>query len=186
MFKKFKEWFSGSEEQPAILQYPETPVTIKGVSYVLKKAAEEDIPAMLAVERRIYQGQQPWDARAFHSELRRRDKALYLNVFHDQDLVAYIGSWFTPDEAHVTNLAVDPDWQSRGLGRFLMQLMIHRAAVYGASKMTLEVRVDNAPAISLYHSLGFQNGAIKPNYYLADHMDARNMILPIDPQEKEE
>lgn len=185
MLRKFKSWF-GRAEPLDVLQFTEQPVTIKDVTYRMKKAVEADIPAMLAVERRIYAGRQPWDARAFHSELRRYDKALYLNIFHQSDLVAYIGTWFTPNEAHVTNLAVDPDWQRRGLGRFLLTTMIERAKTAEMPKMTLEVRVDNAPAIALYHALGFRDGAIKPNYYIAEQMDARNMILTIESEKEAE
>ncbi|ERL66313.1 ribosomal-protein-alanine N-acetyltransferase [Schleiferilactobacillus shenzhenensis LY-73] len=183
MLRKFKSWF-GRTAPASVLQFSTQPVTLQGITYQLKKAAEPDVPEMLAVERRIYAGRQPWDARAFHSELRRYDKALYLNAYQNGHLVAYIGTWFTPREAHVTNLAVDPDWQQRGLGRFLLETMIERARAAGTPRVTLEVRVDNMPAIALYHSVGFRDGAIKPNYYIADQMDARNMILDL-PAEKE-
>ena len=42
----------------------------------------------------------------------------------------------------------------------------------GAIRMTLEVRVSNVVAISLYEKLGFQKGGIRKSYYTDNHEDA--------------
>jgi [ribosomal protein S18]-alanine N-acetyltransferase len=41
----------------------------------------------------------------------------------------------------------------------------------GAKSMTLEVRVTNHVAQSLYRKLGFQNGGIRKNYYSDNQED---------------
>jgi ribosomal-protein-alanine N-acetyltransferase len=49
----------------------------------------------------------------------------------------------------------------------------------GARSMTLEVRVTNNVAQSLYRKLGFQNGGIRKNYYTDNQEDALVMWVNI-------
>lgn len=53
-----------------------------------------------------------------------------------------------------------------------MRKVVEIAREYGAKTMTLEVRVTNYVAQSLYRKLGFQNGAIRKNYYTDNQEDA--------------
>lgn len=90
---------------------------------------------------------------------------MYLAVEDAGLMVALIGTWFTMNEAHVTNIAVDPAYQHMGLGRFLMTYLIGRDIDYGSTKNSLEVRTHNEIAQRLYHSLGFTDGRIKKGVY---------------------
>lgn len=172
MWKKFKQWFD-VEPVDAIFFAPQT-VTLQEQKYLIRRMTDEDISAALEVERMVYH-QLPWDRLAFLSELRKADHALYLVVEVDAVIIGFIGCWFGPSEAHVTNIAVAPSHQHRGLGRYLMQLMVDEAISRGALEITLEVRMDNVIAQNLYHSLGFEDGQIRHGYYVADHEDALNM-----------
>lgn len=53
-----------------------------------------------------------------------------------------------------------------------MRQLMELASEKGAITMTLEVRVSNFTAQSLYRKLGFQNGAIRKNYYTDNQEDA--------------
>jgi ribosomal protein S18 acetylase RimI-like enzyme len=57
--------------------------------------------------------------------------------------------------AHVLSVAVDPEWQSRGVGRALTQAALRRFRRLGISVVRLEVRPANAAAQHLYRSVGF-------------------------------
>ena len=61
----------------------------------------------------------------------------------------------------------------------LMQEMIAIARQQDRQRMTLEVAVDNAPALHLYHELGFKEGRIRRNYYTNEHKDAMDMELSL-------
>jgi ribosomal-protein-alanine N-acetyltransferase len=76
------------------------------------------------------------------------------------------------DEAHITNVAILPEYRGRKLGEALMEKMISVARSMGARSMTLEVRVTNNIAQSLYQKLGFQKGGIRKNYYSDNQEDA--------------
>jgi len=178
MWRKFKTWL---EPEPAPeMEIPAQTVTIKDRTYQMRRMTEDDIDTALLIEQEIYH-ETPWDRLAFLSEVRKVGHSIYLVLLNDhQEMVGFIGCWFSRTEAHVTNIAIDPDWQHRGLGRFLMQIMIDKAKSLGVEKMTLEVRVDNQIAQDLYKQLGFLAGKVKRGYYVADHMDALDMWLPLD------
>ena len=68
-------------------------------------------------------------------------------------------------ESHLLNIAIAPSNQGRGLGRQLLQKVILQNQLLGVKSLTLEVRVSNNSAISLYESEGFLKDAIRPDYY---------------------
>jgi len=59
---------------------------------------------------------------------------------------------------NVHDLAVDPAWRGRGIGTRLLEAVVALARERGHCKVTLEVREDNAGAMTLYRRLGFGPG----------------------------
>ena len=145
------------------------------------KATDNDIPALLNLERAVYSGRTPWTSFSFESELRKCHNALYLVVYEASELVAFIGAHFYPRETHITNIAVAPKFQGKHIGKQLLELMIQRARKNGSEFVSLEVRIDNDVAKSLYRSLGFEATFIRKNYYQDTKTDAVNMILWLKP-----
>ncbi len=80
--------------------------------------------------------------------------------------------WVLFDEAHITNVAVDPAFRRRGLGRRLMLCMMRTARLFGAAMMTLEVRETNLGAQALYAGLGFLREGRRKGYYTDTGEDA--------------
>lgn len=64
----------------------------------------------------------------------------------------------------VEKVAVDPRAQGAGVGRELMRALITSARDIGVEVMTLDLREDNAPAIALYRSLGFERYGVLKNF----------------------
>ncbi|WP_052049988.1 GNAT family N-acetyltransferase [Leptolyngbya sp. KIOST-1] len=95
--------------------------------------------------------------------------------------------WAILDEAHITVLAIDPRYQRRGLGSWLLVNLLLEAcadpvAVASSSsrdrsetcalvRATLEVRPSNSRALALYESFGFESLGRRRRYY-ADGEDA--------------
>ncbi len=63
---------------------------------------------------------------------------------------------------NVHDLIVAPAARGAGIGRRLMDEAERAARQEGCARMTLEVRGDNAPAMALYRSLGFEGGTFSP------------------------
>ena len=74
-------------------------------------------------------------------------------------------------ESQVLLVAVEPEWQGRGLGTHLLGDYLARAREEGVRTATLEVRSSNASALALYERLGFAIQGQRPGFY-ADGEDA--------------
>jgi len=69
-------------------------------------------------------------------------------------IIGFAGLWLMVDEAHITTIAMHPDFRRRGLGEFLLVSMIDIAYDINARWVTLEVRVSNYNAQNLYRKYG--------------------------------
>jgi ribosomal-protein-alanine N-acetyltransferase len=98
--------------------------------------------------------------------------ARYLVVKAGEETVAYAGIWLMVDEAHVTTFAVMPAWRRQGIGGYLMSGLMRLARDVGAGVATLEVRISNEAARSLYQRFGFRPVGLRPRYYSDNGEDA--------------
>ena len=96
----------------------------------------------------------------------------------DSTIVGYGGFWLMVDEAHISTIASHRDWRGRGIGELLLTSMLDRAAEIGANRMTLEVRVTNLSAQSLYRKYGFEVAGTRKKYYSDNGEDALIMSTP--------
>jgi len=113
----------------------------------------------------------PWSKNAFLQEI-DNEIAYYIVARDGQDIVGYGGMWLILDEAHITNVAVTPQRQREGIANQIVAGLIAKADACQITSMTLEVRVSNARAIHLYKKFGFQDAAIRKDYYEDNHEDA--------------
>lgn len=71
----------------------------------------------------------------------------------------------------IMQIMIDQNEQRQGLATQLLQFVITQAKKWGTTKLQLEVRQSNTPAIRLYQKNGFQKVGLRKKYY-ADHEDA--------------
>ncbi|MFX3630890.1 MAG: ribosomal protein S18-alanine N-acetyltransferase [Ectobacillus sp.] len=130
----------------------------------------EDIEQVVAIEQVSFAI--PWTAEAFERELTINEYAYYTVMEEDGAIIGYCGLWLILDEAHITNIAILPEYRGKKLGEALLRHVMENARKRGAKTMTLEVRVSNEAAQSLYRKLGFLNGGIRKRYYTDNYEDA--------------
>ncbi|MCC5896120.1 MAG: ribosomal protein S18-alanine N-acetyltransferase [Alkalibacterium sp.] len=193
--KNFKEWFSDRVTKTTTKTFVPLSVRIRldQPFYPLsdewflssKIATEEDADSILTIEKLCYNGQTPWNRSAILHEIRFNKSAFYIVVFDKDKPVAFVGSWFVTHEAHITNIATIPEYQNKGIATYLLREIIKIAEKEDIKEVTLEVRVSNKTAQSLYSTLGFEKGHIKKGYYANDHEDALEMKYLIKPTGKE-
>jgi len=87
-------------------------------------------------------------------------------------IIGFTSTWVMADEAHITNIAVRQSHQRQGLGELLLISIIDLAIELKASIATLEVRVSNLTAQSLYQKYGFAQVGLRRNYYTDNREDA--------------
>ncbi|MEL6927037.1 MAG: ribosomal protein S18-alanine N-acetyltransferase [Cyanobacteria bacterium J06600_6] len=73
--------------------------------------------------------------------------------------------WSIVDEAHITLLAVHPDYRRQGLGQLLLLELLKDAIARNLAWATLEVNENNLAAVNLYKKYGFQIAGKRKNYY---------------------
>ena len=129
---------------------------------VIRPMERADVSRVHEIECACFRS--PWSKLALAGEL-RNDVAHYLVMELGGELIGYGGMWVLFEEAHVTNVAVLPDYRGQGRGRRLMLAMMRHAYKRGAEKMTLEVRESNTVAQKLYAGLNFEQNGFRPGYY---------------------
>lgn len=115
--------------------------------------------------------QDPWPEAAIESEL-HNPLSLWLVAQENGMVIGYVGSQTVLGEADIMNVAVAPDFRRRGVARELLTQLQQRLAPQQVHSLTLEVRVSNASAISMYSGLGFVQVGRRPNYYHKPKEDA--------------
>ena len=120
---------------------------------------------ILKIEEQVYP--KPWTSGVFSSEidLARRGERFYIVAKEKNQLVGYAGLMYMVDEAHISNIAVDPQRRREGIGKYLLFQLIEQAIVRGAQALTLEVRASNTSAHALYRIFGFAPAGIRQRYY---------------------
>src|SRR4051812_37992981 len=90
-------------------------------------------------------------------------------------LAGYVGMWQLYDETHITTIAVDTPYRGRGFGELLLLTAFAEAIARGSVWLSLEVRVSNDHAQSLYRKYGMTVYGLRPGYYTDNHEDAMVM-----------
>lgn len=125
---------------------------------------------VVALDQRCFG--QLWSAEQYQREFDSPNSDLLVLVqTTTQTVLAYGCVWQIVDEAHVTIVAVHPDYRRRGFGQLMMWGIIQSAIQRGLTRATLEVKASNQSAIHLYEQFGFETAGRRKKYY-ADGEDA--------------
>jgi [ribosomal protein S18]-alanine N-acetyltransferase len=141
----------------------------------IRRATPADLNNLVMLENACFAI--PWSQESLQRDLEDNPLARYLVAeLPDGTLAGYAACWFVVDEGHVTNVAVSPSWRGQGLGRRLLDELIQLAEIEKIQLMTLEVRVGNHAARSLYQAGGFQDVGLRRGYYADNNEDAIIML----------
>ena len=147
---------------------------------VLETMSLADVGDVAALERRVFPD--PWSPDSFLAEVERRPDVGWPVVVRDgPDVVGYAVVWFIVDEIHIGNIAVHPDHQGEGIGRWLMERILEEGRRRSMVFATLEVRPSNRAALTLYERFGFKRIAVRRRYYRNNDEDAWVLAIALDP-----
>ena len=135
----------------------------------ITKMDESHVSQIAALEKICFS--EPWSENSIASEL-SNPLSLWLVAEVDGALAGYIGSQSVLGESDVMNVAVSPDYRRQGIGEALVLALVEELKKHGNHCLSLEVRLSNAPARSLYEKLGFAEVGRRPNYYRNPKEDA--------------
>jgi ribosomal-protein-alanine N-acetyltransferase len=124
---------------------------------------QDDLSQVIAIEEAVYPF--PWTLGIFQDCLRVGYCCWLMEV--DEAVIGYGVVSVVIDESHILNLCIHPDWQGRGLGRKLIQMLLKISRRHGAETAFLEVRESNRAALALYQQMGFTEVGHRRDYYPA-------------------
>ncbi|MGI0117083.1 ribosomal protein S18-alanine N-acetyltransferase [Zooshikella sp. RANM57] len=147
------------------------------IELVVQPMTMDNLDAVLGNETAAYS--HPWTRGIFLDCLQ---SGYHCNVLYSQEkIIGHSVLMTVVDEAHLLNITIAPCFQGRGLGRYLLDILINHAKHLNATTMFLEVRESNNVAITLYQRVGFNEVGIRKDYYplMKGRENAVLMALPL-------
>jgi [ribosomal protein S18]-alanine N-acetyltransferase len=129
----------------------------------------EHLDQMLRLDQICFGGH--WSIDTYQREL-ASDNGHFVGAFLDSHLIGMGCFWAILDEAHITLLALHPDYRGRGWGKDLLTGLLAKAVAIGMNYATLEVRASNEAAVGLYEKIGFVIAGVRKKYYQEPTEDA--------------
>lgn len=140
----------------------------------LQAANLEQLPQIVELDQLCLGGL--WTIDSYKRELESPNSSvLALSIPYNSKSEKIIGCgcfWAILEEAHITLIAIHPDDQGRGLGQLLFYALLKDAVERHLERATLEVRVSNQVALSLYQKFGFEIAGRRKKYYQQTGEDA--------------
>jgi len=131
-------------------------------SLKIREASFKDLFRVVKIERENFS--KPWGLGGFVSELVKRD-SIFLVVEFEDNVIGYVVTWISFDEAYIANIAVDLNYQGIGVGSRLIDYLLNILKEKGIRRVILEVRLSNFVARRLYEKFGFKVVGIRKNMY---------------------
>lgn len=143
---------------------------MKGTECISIEPLDENaLDEVMAIEQASFP--EPWSRRIFMQEIQHASSVLVVMRCAGA-VIGYGGYWRLLDEAHITNVAIEPDRRRMGYGSRLLKWLIESAHEHGVTRATLEVRESNLAAKRMYSKFGFETVAIRRGYYAATRENA--------------
>lgn len=166
-------------------------------TYILRYMRHEDIQQVVEVDKVSFP--LPWSSRSYLFEINDNDNAHMVVIEAEaaprkpngllgvlrrlsgpiptETIAGYGGFWLIDGEAHISTIAVHPDFRGKGLGEILLAGMLARSIALKSEYSVLEVRVSNTTAINLYRKYEFEVVGRRKGYYRDNNEDAFLMHL---------
>jgi ribosomal protein S18 acetylase RimI-like enzyme len=124
----------------------------------LRPAAPSDQKAFFALHVLLFRDeiQQIWgwdDESQWENFKKEWDEARTLAIYHHGVLAGWVQTTKHPDHLYLLNLAIDPQFQNRGIGSAVISWLQQEA---GARAIELQVFRTNPRVLALYQRLGFE------------------------------
>lgn len=171
--------------------------------YLMRHMQTDDVQQVVQIDELSFPT--PWSTRTYEFEIKNRQTS-HLVVLEALDghgpsggglrtwwrrvtghqasapaIVGYGGCWLIAGEAHISTIAVHPDYRGRGLGELLLTGMLQRAINLQGEYSVLEVRVSNLTAQALYRKYEYDVVGRRRGYYRDNNEDAFLMeARPLD------
>jgi ribosomal-protein-alanine N-acetyltransferase len=142
-----------------------------------REMREDDLEQILILEKELFTS--CWKEEDYLYELNENPYSTLIVIEEKDEIIAYGGVWCLFDQGQITTIGVAKKYQGQGYSKILMDELIKIAVENHCETISLEVRISNFKAISLYQNYGFININTRKNYYADNNEDAFLMMKGI-------
>lgn len=133
----------------------------------IQKMTLKHLDEVIDIERQLFPD--PWSKNSFLYEILGNRLSLAVVLLLENKVIGYSIVWIIFEEFHIANIAIHPDYQQQGFGKYLLTEILKTAdnsrANRGLEYAILEVRESNRIAINMYEKFGFKKISVRYNYY---------------------
>ena len=101
----------------------------------------------------------------FEKQIQDVANQLVLLVRFEDRVVAYVACNYAHGEARITDIAIVPRFQRRGIATKMLKFVIAEAQKLRCRRVSLDVRQSNLQGQKFYGDLGFKKERIKHHYF---------------------
>ena len=148
--------------EPMYIRRPDAYPLPAGITF--RAATVMDAVPLYALEKVIYKGEDPWSLAQFKEEIAAKDR-YYIVAEAQGTVIGYAGVMPAGDLTDILTMTVAPEFRRRGIAREFLKRLIDWSRNKKAVAVMLEVRMNNAEAISLYEVNGFRKISERIDYY---------------------
>ena len=155
---------------------------MNNLDFKIRKMNEGDIAQVVLLEKKAltpFFANSKSKAVLSDNPFARLKVATIQNEKGNEIVIGFIHYWITFDSATIAQIAVQSEFKRQGIANALLKVMNEECSFNNVRSITLEVKVDNIPAISLYEKDGFKKVSIKEHYY-EDGTDAIYMVKEVN------
>jgi len=137
------------------------------MDFYIKNVSKNDLAEILEIEKVCHA--RPWDEKAFNVEISKFFSGLsFFFAARDKTsdrLLGYVIADKIADYAHISNVAVAPEYRKNGIATGLLKQVERQVFAAGLSSLTLEVRDNNEAALEMYKKFGYEIKGRRPKFY---------------------
>ena len=139
--------------------------------------SENDIAAVASLEKEIFSD--AWSEKSIR-ETYEQSHALIIGAWEEETLTGYVIFYYVLDEGEIARIAVAPQCRRKGVAARLFTGVLKECEKKEITKIMLDVRISNEPAIAFYKKHGFIEDGIRKGFYEQPKEDALLMSKEID------
>lgn len=131
-------------------------------NFIIEPFAQKHLTQAAQLEKECFSD--PWSLEGLRAEL-TNPTARFLAAMSGERLAGYLGLHAVCGEGYIANVAVAKAFRRQGVARALLRAAEEIAREENLEFLSLEVRVSNLPARSLYESEGYADIGVRPGFY---------------------
>jgi len=148
--------------EPIYIRRPDAYPAPVGITF--RTANLMDVVTLYALEKEIYEGEDPWSLAQFKEEISASDR-YYIVAESGGAVVGYAGAMPAGGLVDILTMSVALNFRRKGVAREFLKRLIDWSRNKKAEAVMLEVRINNVEAITLYSAHGFRKISERLDYY---------------------